>query len=228
MITDTVPAYLYWQYSDDENLQAFIDSYNTMTQSYLDWYNDTPLAIYTDSSISGSLLDWIAQGIYGISRPVIGTYNAQYFNTPISVPTNTQAVNRNQVIDSGTSQIVNDDIYKRCLTWFLYKGDGMQMSIPWIRRRVARFIYGSNGSDFDLSNLQYISISTSPLTNVTGFGGIGYGPQFFGELSTPSGYVAHSLTISIPRSTSAVTFQELATEGILNLPFQVNFTIILT
>ena len=62
-------AYVYQQYADDDNIQAFNSAYNIMAQAYLDWFNDTPLPIYTDGAIYDSLLDWVAAGVYGLIRP---------------------------------------------------------------------------------------------------------------------------------------------------------------
>lgn len=63
------PAYLYQQYSDDANLQAFVDSINASVQQHIDWFNQHPLALY--SAMSGALLDWIGTQLYGIPRPMI-------------------------------------------------------------------------------------------------------------------------------------------------------------
>ena len=69
MLTKILPSYLYTQYADDVNLQSFVSAYNTMTQEYLDWFNNINLPIYTVQS--GTMLDWVATGLYGIPRPTI-------------------------------------------------------------------------------------------------------------------------------------------------------------
>lgn len=146
-ISQVLPSYLYAQYQDDSDLQAFVESYNSIAQGYLDWFNATPLGVYTSPAISGPLLDWIGQGVYGIARPVIstnatstsGAYNTSLYNV--------LAFNRQRTLRSGTSQVVSDDIYKRVLTWHTYRGDGQQFSTAWLKRRLVRFLYGANGSD---------------------------------------------------------------------------------
>ncbi len=54
-VLKTIPSFLYQQYADDENLQAFVASYNEMAQEYVDWYNQISLPVYTLQS--GGLLD---------------------------------------------------------------------------------------------------------------------------------------------------------------------------
>src|ERR1035437_1654445 len=66
-----LPAYVYQQYSDDDNIQAFNSAFNGVAQNYLDWFNSINLPIYTGSQIAGPLLDWVAEGIYGLRRPAL-------------------------------------------------------------------------------------------------------------------------------------------------------------
>ena len=73
MLDTLLPSYLYLQYQDDDNLQAFVDVYNSQAQEYLDWFYSISLPVYTSDTISGSLLDWVAQGLYGMPRPVLAT-----------------------------------------------------------------------------------------------------------------------------------------------------------
>jgi hypothetical protein len=154
-----IPSYLYEQYADDENLQGWIDAFNLIIQDcYLEWFNDTPLSVYTNTTIMGSLLDWIAQGIYGIERPVFSSTLTQYIAGINFGPVNVVAVNGKQYFQSGTATVATDDFYKRVLTWWLYIGDGRAFTAEFLRRRVARFIYGVNGTDISLSQAESISV----------------------------------------------------------------------
>ncbi|WP_175952884.1 hypothetical protein [Burkholderia sp. BCC0405] len=151
-LQQTIPSYLYLQYSDDEDLQSFVSAYNSITQGYLDWFNNTPLGLYTSPSITGSLLDWIGNGIYGIARPVLSTQQ-----TTIKAGYNRFAYNENpyntlKKISSGSAVLASDDIYKRVLTWNLYRGDGQVFTIGWLKNRINRFLNGSNGSDWPVLN----------------------------------------------------------------------------
>ena len=69
MLTKTIPSYLYKEYDDDEALQAFVDAFNASAQDYVDWFNTIELPVYTSPTSSGDLLDWVAEGLYGIPRP---------------------------------------------------------------------------------------------------------------------------------------------------------------
>lgn len=194
MIAEIIPSYLYQQYSDDTDLQALVTAYNTMAQSYLDWFNTTPLPVYTNEQISGlttapipggldsgfpfgvggfgsflqnatggttqtgGLLDWVGQGLYGMPRPVLsqtsytlrGGFNTQAFNTgPLGAFVR---------VARGVHYTVNDDIYKRCLTWNFFKADGLQFTARWLKRRVARFLQGVNGVNIGTDDTSYISV----------------------------------------------------------------------
>lgn len=168
-LQQTIPSYLYKEYSDDANLQAFVDAYNSLTQGYLGWFNSTPLGLYTSPSVNGQLLDWIGQGVYGIPRPVLSTqtstnragYNANPYNTvPYDFLTHSS---------SGTATLASDDIYKRMMTWNLYRGDGQMFTIGWLKNRVNRFINGAGGLDYTvLNNPPSISVSGNTFT-ITSF-----------------------------------------------------------
>lgn len=157
-----IESYVYEQYQDDDNVQAFFDGTNALSQQYHDWFLQTPLTVYTDAAINGPLLDWVGQQYYGISRPVLGNTVVSLTAGMNSFPMNTEAMNGLAVTNSGTATLVSDDLYKRTLTWINYIGDGKQVSLPWLRRRVARFIYGANGTDLtDIGLVTNIKIQVS-------------------------------------------------------------------
>jgi hypothetical protein len=143
----TIKSYLYQQYIDDDNLQAWVNAYNAYTQLYLNWFNQNPLAIYTNPNINGALLDWVANNLYGIARPTlssgrnqdIGPYNTGLFNQV--------GWNIDQRIGPSNVTITSDDIFKRILTWNLYRGDGKVFNLNWLKRRITRFLNGPNGTD---------------------------------------------------------------------------------
>lgn len=145
-------AYLYREYADDSSMNAWWQSRNGLTQGYLNWWNAAPLALYTSPSISGALLDWLATAIYGLSRPTLSTSTTKFIAGLNSSAINSRAVNGSTYLSSGSSQIASDDIYKRYLTWWLYRGDGMVMNTQWIKRRVMRFLTGAAGGDIIVGN----------------------------------------------------------------------------
>jgi len=193
-------SYPYLQYSDDANIQAFFDAYNALTQSYLQWFNSTPLGVYTNPAINGPLLDWVAQGLYGITRPVFATTTSLYLAGVNSDAVDTIPVDGFVYSSSGTAIVATDDFYKRYLTWFLYLGDGRYFNTHVLRMKVARFLFGVNGTDVTLSQAQAVSITESGMT----------------------------LTITIPPSTAATYFQQAFESGILAFPFQLSATIVIT
>ena len=170
-LQQTIPSYLYKEYSDDENLQAFVDGYNSLTQGYLDWFNNTPLGLYTSPGISGPLLDWIGLGVYNIPRPVLSnqtSFNLAGYN---SAPYNDYPFPYDSLLhsSSGTAALASDDIYKRMMTWNLYRGDGQMFTMGWLKNRVNRFINGSGGLDAQvLNNPPSISVSGNTFT-ITSF-----------------------------------------------------------
>lgn len=199
-LKDILPSYLYAQYSDDADLQAFVASFNSIAQGYLDWFNATPLSVYTSTAIAGDLLDWIGQGIYGITRPVYVESSLITYGQIGSFPNNSLEINGFVSIQGGTSYTLSDDYYKRLMTWILYRGDGFQASVPWLKRRVARFLNGENGVDVPVDDMQAVSVAAS------------------------------SGTITISTATTAVSqiFKNLIDSNSLPLPFQKTFQVTLT
>src|SRR5215472_10372716 len=72
-----IPSYLYQEYTDDDDLQAFVDEQNGMQQNYVDTFNALNLPIYTGAIIKGPLLDWVAEGLYGYKRPWVYAQKGQ-------------------------------------------------------------------------------------------------------------------------------------------------------
>ncbi len=199
MLTQTLPAYPYVQYADDADITAFFTAYNNISQTYLNNINDLNLPVYTGSAIVGALLDWVAQGIYGITRPTLpvgSTFSNQgVYNT---IEYDTEAYNQDIEINPNTYYTVTDDYFKRILTWNLYRGDGYQFTCDWLKRRVKRFLYGVNGVDFTIDNTYEISVT----------------------------YSGSTITITIPNLTISPIFKAAVQAGALNLPFQYTYNII--
>jgi len=137
-------SYLYQQYSDDENLQGFVSAYNEAAQENLDWFNTIYLPDY--SGLSGDLLNWVSEGLYGLKRtqlaspltPASGMLNTEILNT---------AVLNAFVPSTQTFYNITDDVLKRILTWHRFKADGFRFNTRWLKRRILRFIVGTDGLD---------------------------------------------------------------------------------
>lgn len=179
------------------DLQAFVNSYNAVAQGYLDSVNSLNLPIYTIQS--GTMLDWVALGLYGIQRPSLSVGTTY---TPLGVY-NTVVYNEtaySEDVKGGdiTAYFVTDDYFKRIITWNFYNGDSFQFTIPWLKRRVKRFLDGIDGVDFPIDETYDISVI---LTGINSF-----------EINVPDTEAAHILEACI-------------LQGILSLPFQYIFTV---
>ena len=224
-------SYLYWQYADDDDLQAFVNAYNGLADSYVSWFATIGLPVYISTNITGALLDWVAQGIYGMERPalssgrsiVIGPVNTF---TPNKLPPN---VRRN--IGPSNVTVTSDDVFKRIMTWNFYKGDGNIFNTRWLKRRIMRFLIGLNGT---APNIDY-----TPNISVTYGGGnvairITVGTRSITGGALPNRIGCNRLT---PNALNTVfnpapmqyplesVLQEALLSGALQLPFQYQFSI---
>ena len=200
MLTQVLPAYLYQQYTKDpynEDLQAFFTAYNTESQTRLDATNNLNLPIYTKQI--APLLDWTAYAIYGVTRPSLGS-PAQFSPLGVydTVPYDTTAYTQNVTTGTNSYYIVDDDVFKRILTWNFYKGDGFQYTTQWLKRRVKRFLLGIDGIDFPIDETYKISVVYSS---------------------------NNTITITIPDYAIAPIFVSALESKVLNLPFQYNYTV---
>lgn len=157
MLEDIIKSYLYTQYNDDDDLQAFVKAYNEMAQQTYEWMRQANLPVFAGGYNAGDQLKWIARGIYGVKPPVLvsgkrsayGPFNAMLFNQ--------LTFNGRKVVNQSDQVVVSDDLFKRIMTWNFYKGDGFYFTIPWLKRRVMRFLTGIDG--VDVVNDQRWSIS---------------------------------------------------------------------
>lgn len=181
-----------------ENLNAFFLAYNIISQKNLDVTNDLRLPIYT--KFKGIYLDWVATGIYGLVRPSLGNAGtATYFGYYNTVPYDTSPYGVGVTSTPIVSYQVNDDYYKRILTWQFYKGDGFQFTTTWLKRRIKRFLYGINGIDFPIGDTYEISV----------------------EYGFPN-----TINITIPNIyDTSLVFQQGIQNGVLNVPFNYEFTV---
>jgi hypothetical protein len=206
-VLSVIPAYAYQQYTDDPNIVAFFAAYNKLAQAYLDWFNNINLPIYTSPTISGMLLDWVAQGLYGKQRPALQSGNLSNIGplntwTPNSIPLNTI-----RVVGSVSQFATTDDVFRRIITWFFFKGDGQNFTIPWLKRRVVRFLTGLSGISTNIDNTYQVSVTFDENYAVT-------------ITVTLTG--SDSITLA-----NAQILQAAVASGVLALPFQFTFTIVI-
>lgn len=225
-MTELYPAYLYQEYNDDDDLQNFVATYNALAQQYMDWFASGTLPVYTSPSIAGPLLDWVAEGLYGMVRPALssgrnrdqGPLNTWRYNT---IPYNVRRrVGPNNVVAT------SDDVFKRIMTWNFYKGDGNVFSIRWLKRRVMRFLFGPNGTAPNIDQTYPISITFGPgIISIR----LGYGTRLFLGGAIYGGFGFNRMRYN-QRNTQFISgpsppalapiFKEAIESGALTLPFQ--------
>lgn len=230
-LTKTINAYLYQQYNDDDDLAAFVDAYNEFSQQYVDWFVNIGLPVYTGAQITGPLLDWIAAGLYGMTRPVLpsgvgrlrGPYNTFDYNDDV--------YNGLRSEQPSNVFVTTDDVFKRILTWHLWKGDGKIFNIRWLKRRVMRFLTGDNGTAGQTDETYPVSVTFGVGNQVninllsvrriaTGgaiYGAGRYNTFFYNELDTR--------TVITPVSPLVPIFKAAMDAGALEVPFQFVFVV---
>lgn len=198
-LTQIIPSYAYTQYADDDNILAFVQAYNEYATQFLNWFLTLNLPIYTGGLISGALLDWVAQGIYGISRPSITSGSRRSVDATNAYPIDAVATNNRRISSTETLQSTTDDLFRRVITWNFYKGDGLVFSIPWLKRRVLRFLNGANGISPVIDQTYAVSVTIS-------------GPMY-------------AVTVASGDSTMVSTLNSLIQSGACATPFQYSFTV---
>jgi hypothetical protein len=235
-ILKTLLAYLYWEYSDDDALQAFIASENELSQAMLDWFNTIDLPVYTSPTIGGPLLDWVGAGLYGLPRPVIhcavapkflGAFGTIFFGYRL-------AFGQISRVGPTVYYATTDDIYKRILTWHFFKGDGKVFTEHWLKRRVMRFLIGVNGTAPRIDWCGQISIRTGggqATIMILQYLLIPYSGSIFGTrgcafgTATAFGTVKSKTKILGSPFAEAIVFKAAVDAGVLELPFQYRWSV---
>ena len=194
----TIRSYLYKEYQDDDDLQAFVASFNSIMQQYIDWFNQIGLPVYTGTLISGQLLDWVAQGLYGMSRPVLSSGRNEAIGPYATTPYATIPWASLKIVGPTDVAVTTDDIFKRIMTWRLYRGDGKIFNLQWLKRRCLRFLFGVNGTDPVITNTYQVS-------------------AFYAT--------RYQIDIVLPNVASATILKRAIDSGAVELPFQLSFSV---
>lgn len=227
-----IPSYLYEEYSDDDDLQAFVRAYNETAQLYLNWFNQANIPDYTGPLIAGLLLDWVATGLYGLPRPSLpsglsqnkGAYGTYFYGYPI-------AYGQLKRIGPADYFATSDDVYKRILTWHFFKGDGKYFCITWLKKRVMRFLIGTNGTAPNIDQTYQVSVTFGPdrQANIIIYNGIRrflsgtYGTTTYGR--GPAYGCARTSWRQLTPLTFAPIFKAAMDAGVLEIPFQWSWSV---
>lgn len=230
-LTTLIKAYLYQQYNDDEDMQVFFMAYNDMAAQYVDWFVNVQLPVYMGPYVSGALLDWVGEGLYGIARPVLPTGLSQNLGMFNTVTFNSIVFNEELHVGPPNYYYTDDDTYRRVLTWHLYKGDGKLFDIRWLKRRVERFLTGKDGGAGQTDQTYNISISFGVGNQVNiniqtvrrfATGGAVFGA---GMLNTFQFNEYDTFAVHLPSNPMVPIFKAAVEAGVLELPFQFTWVV---
>jgi hypothetical protein len=165
-----IKPYCYYQYGKYPDVQAIVESYNIDLQAFIDALQGLNFPFYR--SLQGDLLDWCANSVFGLKRPVISTGNATLGSFAGQVISNSLVTNGFLKGESSIGfQKLSDDLFKKVIAWHVFKRDGIDFNIAWLKKRIARFI----AEDFfdDNYNSSLISIELPVRKKIPYFGCIG-------------------------------------------------------
>lgn len=231
-LTEIIPAYIYRQYADDEDLQAFVAAYNELAQEYLTWFATIGLPIYTQPQISGPLLDWVAAGLYGQIRPSLSSGRNRDLGPLNTYAYNTMTYNGRKTVGPQNLTVTTDDVFRRIITWNFYKGDGKVFNIRWLKRRIMRFLIGLNGTapNIDQTYLVSITFGADRIVSIriavgtrSVLGGALY--NRFGLNTTPYNSILTKFNPSPTPLPLQSVLKEAIDSGALQLPFQFTFSV---
>lgn len=231
MVAETIPAYLYVQYNDDEDLAAFVRAQNELTQEYVDRFLALNLPIYTRFPVSGDLLNWVGAGLYGIPRPALASGRNRNLGPLNTFLFNVLPLNTIQTVGPSNVTVTNDDTYRRIITWNFYKGDGKQFNVRWLKRRIQRFLTGVDGIGPDISETYRISVTfgVNRQVNIT----LGTIDRFITGGALPNRFALNTMGYnrlntnytSLDPVPYAPIFLSAMETGVLQLPFQYTYIV---
>jgi len=233
-LTAPIPSFVYKQFDDDDDIQAFAAAFNALAQIYVTWFATIGLSVYTGAGIVGPLLDWVAAGIYGMLRPSLssGQFRSKGpFNT---FAFNTWPLNKLMLIGPSNITVTTDDVFKRIMTWNFYKGDGNRFNVRWLKRRIMRFLEGENGTAPNIDQTYAISVGfgANGLVSIKISGGsrVITGGALFNRFAFNSrAALFNSLQTRFIAGPNPLPYQSVLKEaiqaGVLQLPFQFSFDV---
>jgi hypothetical protein len=231
MLTNVIPSFVYAQFQDDDSVQAFVQAQNENTQAYIDLLNALNLPIYTSPPVSGPVLDWVAEGLYGMSRPTLSSGTIVAIGPLNTYACNVLACNQVEYLQSGVFYATNDDVFRRIITWHFSKADGKVFNTRWLKRRVVQFLNGANGILFNVDDTSQVSVTfgTGRQVNISILAGIrtvtggAYCNGFACNTQAPNEF--ESTYVAFPPVVMAPIFAAAVAAGALELPFTGNYVV---
>lgn len=224
MLEEIIKSYLYTQYNDDDDIRAFVSAYNALAQDVYTWMLSANLPIFVGGYNAGDQLKWIAEGIYGVKKPILVSEKQSIYGPFNAVLFNQLPFNGRKVVKQSEQVVVSDDLFKRIMTWNFYKGDGYYFTIPWLKRRIMRFLTGVDGVDVVNDQRWSISVLFSSsgasisiikgfrkLTAASMFNHFTYNSQAFNQNK--------SVLIKSTDYEYAALFKQAFDSGLLHMPF---------
>ncbi|MXV43589.1 hypothetical protein GS501_00655 [Saccharibacter sp. 17.LH.SD] len=196
------PATPYQQFSDDADIIAFFEAYNALMQEIIFWMVGHPMALYIGPALTGNLLSYCALCLYGQFRYRISYVELRSVTGAIDTTTiNRLSVDETVIDKRYIGNSISDDLFKRILTWNFYKGDGLNFSIPWLKRRIMRFLTGDDGHAWRFNSTDPVSVRLEGRKVI---------------ITPDTGPWSHDLVIILSR---------ILTNGILNVPPMFTFMV---
>lgn len=134
------PVYVYVgnDFEKSPDVQALVEVANGGFNTVIENLRNLNAGLYNDKCCEW--LDWFAAGVYGFTRPTIaigdtvkatGGWGAFGFGE--------HGWGYGTLSSDPSFETVPDSIFIKTMQWHLYRADGFQFSIPWLRRRIQRF-----------------------------------------------------------------------------------------
>ena len=208
MLTTILPSYPFQQYASDPNIPAFFEAFNGIAQGTLiaanfngslSDFNTLELPNYRIQT--GDLLNWIGLGLYGEPRQSLPVFSSNSIGPIDTYAFNVLEPNQNTTTTSGDFLPVSDDNYIRIIQWNNFKGDGYQFTVRWLKRRVWRFL--------------------------TPFGYI-YPDQTYDISVIFTDPTTVEITVPLASYPTAPILQAAIEAQVVLLPFQYNFSLVIT
>lgn len=226
-----LPAYPYVQYNDDDDIQAFFGAYNEYAQAFSDWANALHLPVYTSDPISGALLDWVAEGLYGMARPFISSAAFEFIGPLDTFSGAELGFAYDYPIGDENLIAVTDDIFRRILTWHIQKSYGKLFNIRWLKRRIIQFLRGVNGVPFNVDETYEVSVTFGPGNQVNINFSTGTWSNEDGIYCAWAGFAEYAYAQQTatftpnPNSIDGTLLKAAIQSGALELPFQFTYIV---